>query len=58
MQFWGFAWFYYNQGVKCWIHTLAVVWYIAVAVFIKKLCVEFSKKERKRYEAKELADKK
>ncbi len=46
---------YFNLGQPLWAFVIAGVWFVAFFIFITKLCIDFSKKEKKRYDSKVLA---
>lgn len=46
---------YLNKNQKWWIFVLAALWFSFMTIVITKLCIKFSKKESKRFKARELA---
>lgn len=48
--------YYYNKDVACWILLIAGIWFVFLVSFITRLCLSFSEKEKKRFDAKELVN--
>ena len=49
--------FHYNTNATWYVVILVCSWYMGLAILITKMCVDFAKKECKRFDARELADK-
>lgn len=49
--------FHYNTNATWYVVILVCSWYMGLAIFITKMCIDFAKKERKRFDARELSAK-